>query len=217
MMHTSIEKRLAIGLCLFAAVLNTAHASAAEADLPAIWRVQQLELSFHAQRTLYSCDGLKQKIAAVLAAIGAGPGSTVRLPCQPDVLTNRAVVALTVAMPVEATPENIEAATNYSAEMQLLARLKNIPLPTANDLKRFPARRQSVELHKLHALDGGDCDLLRALATQVFPQLGVQAENRLKCSLMSNTRMRPRFVVTALLPVSADSVTYAGRARPPKN
>ena len=211
MIHARSKKQhLAVSLCLLASAAATAvQASEPRGDITAIWRVQQLEFDYRGHRTLYSCEALERKIASVLTAVGASSGLKVQLPCRAGGLTNRAVAVITMAAPIEATPENVRAATTYSTEHLLVARLNKISLPTENDLGRFPAQWQTVALHKLRNIDGGDCELLRALSTQVFPQLAVRAENRLSCPLASSARMHPKFVVTALVPAPDESVVYA--------
>jgi hypothetical protein len=213
MIHANIGKRFAMSLCLLAGTIATSAQTLEPAPTKvfAFWRVQQLELDYRGHRTLYSCDGLRRKIAAVLQAIGAGPGLNVQVQCQGVGFMSTAVAIITVTTPAEATPENVQAATAYSAEALLVARLKGISLPTATDLERFPAQWQSVALHRVRALDGGDCDLLRALAAQVFPQLAVREENRLICPLNPSARMRTKFVVSALVPTPIEPVSYAHR------
>ena len=173
----------------------------------AIWRVQNLLLQYDSVRTQYACDSLKRKIHAILQAVGAHESTVVEASCFNHDLLRSASIRITLATPVQASEANILAATTFDGRDRLLARLRKTELPTAEGIPRFPATWQRVSLsgrRSLH-LDVGDCDLLRGMSQQIFPQLAIQPlTDRLYCSV-SATRIRPRFEVQALiaLPPSA--------------
>jgi hypothetical protein len=219
MTHDRI-KQLLLTICLAATAIDCFatddDASQAALPLTAIWHTQRVELSFHSGSIYYSCDALRTKIVAILNAVGAQEGVDPELPCRRDSLTNQVVTQITVTHPLEATAQNLEAATTYSTQAQLVARLNKIDLPTANDVQRFPAERRMVTLgsQRRFKLDGSDCALLLAMAEQVFPRLNVQlTKGRLSCLGSSGSRLRPRIQVMALVPVEAESVAYAGVGR----
>ena len=162
MIHRTLIKLMAIASCvLVLAPVQSIAAPAADVLDPvtAVWRVQQLEFNLRTGRTLYSCDGLRIKIARVLKVIGARDGIEVELPCRSGGLTNSATALITFSAPIEATLENVRAITTYTTEMQLAARLKKMRLPTANDIDRFAAEWRPISLQKQRALrlDAGDC------------------------------------------------------------
>jgi hypothetical protein len=210
-------KQLLLTICLAVSAMDgfasTDDATEPATPITAIWHTQRVELSFHSGTIYYSCDGLRAKIAAILKAVGAQEGVESELPCRRDTVTNQVVTQITITHPLEATAQNLEAATTYSTQAQLVARLNKTDLPTANDVQRFSAERRMVTLgsQRRLKLDGADCALLLALSEQVFPQLDVQvAKGRLSCSGNSGGRLRPKIQVMALVPTEAESVAYAG-------
>jgi hypothetical protein len=85
----------------------------------------------------------------------------------------------------------------------LVARLRSVQLPSANDLPRFTAERRTITLTRDRRLrlDSGDCDLLTGVRDQLLPQLGISlTESGFRC-YSGGTRLRPMFQVSALVPV----------------
>jgi hypothetical protein len=215
MFQDRIFKRLALTVCLLAISIEGSAGTGGEVEPPpvtAIWRVQQLQLNFRSPRSHYSCEGLKNKITAILTAVGANRSIKVNLPCRADALTNNALALITLATPIEATREIVVTVTTYSPQQQLAARVNGIRLPSATDMERFNAEWRTVALHKESRLriDSGDCDLLRDLSTQVFPQLGVQLDKVFSCSHLSGSRARPKMRVMALVPIPDAPVAQVG-------
>jgi len=168
----------------------------------AIWRVQLVEFTYNSTDVYYSCESLQSKVAAILQAVGAYERIRVDMHCAGDRFANHAYGRVTMAIPAEATPENVRAATTYDSRDVLIARLRKLNLPSANDIDRFPAQWQSVSLtrHARLRLDASDCDLLLALRRQVLPAMPVRIEKeRLHCSLGASTRVRPTLDVVALM------------------
>jgi hypothetical protein len=168
----------------------------------AIWRTQLVEFTYNSRDVYYSCDSLQSKVSQILRAVGAYERISVEMHCAGDRFANHAYGRVTMAVATEATPENVHAATTYDTRDVMVARLRQINLPTANDIDRFPAQWQSVSLthHKGLRLDASDCDLMLALRRQVLPLMPVRIENeRLHCALGASTRIRPRLDVVALM------------------
>jgi hypothetical protein len=110
---------------------------------------------------------------------------------------------VTLAVPVEATAENLAAATDYDTRDELIARLRHEQLPSANDIERFRASWRTVALTRSPPLSLGptDCDLLRGMRDQVFPRMRVRVvSSGLNCGNGSDTRIQPRIHVNALMP-----------------
>lgn len=208
-----VIKHIAFTACLLAGSMNVSAGvvAASAPPLEAVWRVQQIELNVRTGRILYSCDGLRAKITAILTAVGARDGLDVNLPCRTGGLTNNAIAMITLSFPIEATVDNVRDVTTYSTQAQLAARLNGIQLPTANDVQRFMAQRRAIALNKQRQLrlDAGDCALLRALTAQVFPQMDVRIDaGGFSCPHGSAGRIRPRLHVTALMPSPSVPGTY---------
>jgi hypothetical protein len=178
-------------------------ASPPDESIEAIWHIERIAFDYHSTTVRYECDALRRRIAAILQAVGAHERVSVDLGCASRELVRHASVNVTLAVPVEATAENLAAATDFDTRDELVARLRQTPLPSANDLQRFPASWRTVALTRSPplSLSPGDCDLLRAMRDQVFPRLRVRVvSSGLNCGAGSDTRIQPRIHVNALMP-----------------
>lgn len=215
MFRDRFVKRIAVSMCLLAICMEgmaSSRESAVVAPVTAIWQPQQVQLTFRSPRVYYSCDGLKNKVRAILLAVGAREGLGVDLSCRAGALINNAMVTITLATPMEATPERVASLTSYSTEDRLVARVNNVQLPTANDIERFDAEWRPIALHRDRnvRLEGGDCRLLREISEQVFPRIGVRLEGRqFHCPDTGLTKIKPRAHVMALMRVPTVPVAYS--------
>jgi hypothetical protein len=197
-------------IALACALVGVAVVRAADDDTPppdetieAIWHVERIDFAYHSMTVRYECRALQLRIAEILHAVGANAHIGVELDCTSGDMVRHAGVQVTLAVPVEATEENVAAATDYDTRDELVARLRHEQLPGANDVERFPARWRTVALTRTPPLSLGptDCDLLRAMRDQVFPQLHVRViSSGLNCGSGSDTRIQPRIHVNALIP-----------------
>lgn len=150
-------------------------------------------------------DSLERKITSILHAVGAGSPMSISARCL-GAVTNNASVRIVVGVPVEATPENVRIETTFDARTKLAARLRNWQLPTHTTIRRFRAEWTTVSLSRSDRLDlrPEDCDLLRDMSEQIFPQLAIRVtKGRLFCTPNSPPLGGPRLEVKALLPSSA--------------
>lgn len=200
-LRTSAFILAAAGMLLGAARAN-ATPTEPGSSVQAIWRVYQFDFHFRAAKGHYhSCESLQTKISGILEAMGAD-SVVVNVSCS-SALTENAFVRVATVMPVEATPENVEPATMFSSEQQLIAKLRGSELPTPADLESFPATQRSVEIKQARGIRLGpeDCDLLRDMNEQVIlhlPYVRVVKE-RLNCRHSLTGTMRPVLVVEALM------------------
>jgi hypothetical protein len=174
-----------------------------DTTIAAIWQIQRIDFVYNSTTVRYSCGNLQRRIAAILQAVGANASMGVELGCSSGELVRYANVHLTLAMPVEATEENIRAATNFDTRDELVARLHQTQLPSAEQIVRFPASWRTVALTRSPplSLGPGDCDLLRAMRDDVFPRLHVRVvSSGLRCGGGADTRIPPRINVNALMP-----------------
>ena len=170
----------------------------------AIWKIERIEFVYSSSTVRYSCGALQRRIAAILLrSRRALDASAVELSCASGEPVRHANVTLTLAVPVEASEENLRAATDYDTRDELVARLRQTQLPSAEDIQRFPASWRTVALTRSPplSLGPGDCDLLRAMRDQVFPRLHVRVvSSGLNCGGGPDTRITPRIHVNALMP-----------------
>jgi hypothetical protein len=190
---------------LGAAVVRAADELAAPPDgtVEAIWHIERVDFAYHSMTVRYECSALQRRIAEILHAVGANSHIAVELSCTGGELVRHAGVHVTLAVPVEATAENLAAATDYDTRDELVARLQQKQLPNANDIERFAASWRTVALTRGPPLSLAptDCDLLRAMRDQVFPLLRVRViSSGLNCGSGSDTRIQPKIHVNALMP-----------------
>ena len=182
--------------------VGVAEETPSDAPITAIWHLQQIDFIYTSSTVRYSCGNLQRRIAAILQAVGANANMGVEIGCSSGELVRSANVHLTLAVPVEATEENLRAATNFDTRDQLVARLHQTQLPSAEQITRFPARWRIVALTRTPplSLGPGDCDLLRSMRDDVFPLLHVRVvSSGLRCGSGSDTRIPPRINVNALM------------------
>ena len=163
----------------------------------AIWRVQSFDFH-HSSSVAHSCGALRKKIVYILEAVGADEAPIVSVECGIGLLRT-ALVRITLASPVAATPESVQLATSFDGRAELTARMRNLALPTPAELERFPAtwRRVSLARHGSLRLDASDCDLVRGMVRQVFPKLAARVERKPLC-IDGVTRPVPLEIVALL-------------------
>lgn len=171
--------------------------------IDAIWRVQHVDFNHRSARGLYACDALQASLEHMLMTLGAHESLSVRMQCTRTIGVNAVRARITIAIPVEATEENVRAATRFDMRARLAARLGGFSLPTAADIERFPAAWRRIAL----ARDGrfrfaeSDCELLSDVQTQILPRLSVRSLRRLHCVPWA-TRITQTLEVEALVPIS---------------
>jgi hypothetical protein len=182
-----------IWILVAALAASTAHGKTIEA----IWRMQQVEFAYDSPSVSYSCSGLSERIRSILRAVDAHQSIVVDMGCNGDELVTSTRATISIAAPVEATDENIQAATNFKPHQILAARLRATALPSATDIERFPASWQRI-LRLRPRLTRGDCDLLDALRRQVLPRLRVRNATGFDC-LVESSLIAPVLRVEALV------------------
>jgi len=183
--------------------VSVAEETPPDTQITAIWHIQQIDFVYNSTTVRYSCGNLQRRIAQILQAVGAHASMGVEIGCNSGELVRYSNVHLTLAVPVEATEENLRAATNFDTRDELVARLHQTELPSAEQIARFPASWRTVALTRSPplSLGPGDCDLLRAMRDDVFPRLHVRVvSSGLRCGSGSDTRIPPRINVNALMP-----------------
>ena len=203
-------RRFRFFVCVFACLLGPlASGGTSREAMPsgvpteAIWQIQHFDLYFRATRgRFHSCSSLHEKITGIMEAIGAGV-VVVDISCGAGSLVGDTFARIATALPVAATSDNIRNATTFQTEDQLIARLRQTELPTAETIERFPAEWETVSLMSVRGLRLGpeDCELLQDMQQQVFPHVSSVrvVRKRLFCgSTMQMHPPRPVLVVEAL-------------------
>lgn len=222
-MFNKVCQSLALALLIVISTPLAAHAKTSaipdsqqlkESESPwieAIWRTQHLNLYYQSFTSRYSCEGLGRRVTDILEAVGMHVSLELEPACAGAALTSSTRLSIAIASPVAATPENVERATTYTGRERLIARLRDLDLPQAADLQRFPAQWESVTLtpQRPARLTTADCDLLAALNEQIFPHLAVRLNRRSFSCPSTASRVRPHIVVTVLRPASTTRVAHS--------
>ena len=113
---------------------------------------------------------------------------------------------ITLESPVVATPESIEALTTYDSKQELVARVRNEHLASAEDVQRFPAAWKTISMTRDRSLKLGpsDCELVEQLRRDVLPHMSIRVEHdRLRCSPVFGNIGQPQLRVAALVAIPA--------------
>lgn len=169
----------------------------------AVWKPQRITFEYHGYGTYYTCYGLKQRLHSVLTRLGAHENLVIReIAC--DEAMRWARVEIAFLTPVEATRENIDALTSYTTEQLMVARLRGLVLPSAQDLTRFRAEYEEISFARDRALGltGADCELVQQIRKKIFPTMAVRVVAKGVLCLESGSLRPPGLKVVALVPTS---------------
>jgi hypothetical protein len=192
-MHRTLCGLIAVGL----SICSTAVAAT---EIDAVWKPQQLTFSYFGLTSQYACKEFESRVRHILLVLGAHEKILIdRRECSPSAGMH---LQITFMSPIEATPENVRELTTFDSQEQLIARLKGIDLPTAEDLTRFPAAWQEVSLSRDRriGLRAGDCELLEQVRRQLVPRFVTRsAPKRLVCVHGNLSSRPPPLNVSALI------------------
>jgi len=191
-----------VAVLLLSGSVAHAQSPADTAVVEAVWKPQRINFVYRGYSTLYSCSGLQDKLEKILATVGARDHVELRAYACDDALSI-ARFQISLASPVEATPENLQELTTYDARDELLARVRGERLASAEDLPRFPAVWKTISFARSREmrLEPGDCELVQQIRQHVLPHMSVQiVRDHVRCSSFGNIS-RPQLTVSALVPV----------------
>jgi hypothetical protein len=204
-MRTLMACRYALAVCAAAMFLPAANAFSQESDglVEAVWKPQRVNFAYQGYSTFYSCSSLEEKLEAILISMGAREDLRVSgYGCDEQIGVARFQIVFN--SPIEATPENLTALTDYDAHESLIARTRGEALASAADLERFPAVWKTVSIARDRDLNlgSGDCELVQQLRRQILPRMSVRiVTDRVRCSSAFGNIGPPRLTVSALVPV----------------
>jgi hypothetical protein len=199
-MRTTIPGAAWIALVATCAVLFGTVARADEGMVKAVWKRQEVTFFLQTFTTFYSCEGLRGRLKTLLIAAGARK-EDLRIQvtgCDPnDGPTRSPYVRITLASPVEATPENIAEIDKDHATRELAARVRN---ETLEPNTPFDAQWQPVPYTRGKLdLEPGECELIDELNKRVFSKLAMRVvKNELSCTPHQLTLGQPRLEMEAL-------------------
>ncbi len=129
--------------------------------LPAVWKAQRLNFSYVGRNSRYSCDGLRDRVLALLMDFGARRDLTVTAencgsaPASPQ---SAAGSSLSVVFSSPALPEDAALKPGHAAEPTVEARFEKFML-TSDAFRN---------------LGIADCELVEEFARQILPKLTVR-------------------------------------------
>lgn len=203
--NISSRSRIAPFACMAALMSITVVALPSHADvIEAVWKAQQINFTYQAGSTFYTCEGLHNKLRAILKRVGARDTLVIRLRGSCGDMSTSVPVQITLESPVEATAENLRELTSYTGRDELLGKIRGEVPATEHDLPRFPATFQTVSFARDRSLKlaEGDCELVQQVRREVLQQLSVRVlYDGLGCSPFGNPG-RPQLTVSALVAVT---------------
>lgn len=168
--------------------------------IEAVWKPQRFSFLFVSQSVIYTCDALQRMLRAALLTLGAH--ERMIIDARECSRSGGMRLHVTFMSPIEATEENIRAIVTFDTEAQLIARLRGIELPTAEELPRFPAEWQTISLgqNRELRLDASDCELIEQIRRQLLPRMATrQIPKRLLCVPGRISNRAPRLKLAALV------------------
>jgi hypothetical protein len=189
-------------------LLATSARGAAQGPVPAVWKEHVIFFSYRSSTATYSCSTLRNRVGAILVAVGARPDLEIALNnCNASFVpadvpatdrgrwtlesgtapaydrhTDREQIVdvrVRLSMPVEVTPDVIDELKADKSRRELISQATGNPIPRFDDPIPFAAERQLVTLsHRTAGLDAGDCELLEELVDSSFRSLGLRVVRR---------------------------------------
>jgi len=150
------------GFCLAATLVGAGATVAADGPLSAVWKEHRVEFVYMGRTSSYSCDGLTDKLRAIMTQLGA----------------RRDMRIVGIGCPEYGRP-----AGPNSLGPSLSIRFYSPALPTAADKVRGRSDRDAVDAHyepfkivpdAFRDMSVGDCELVEEFAQQVLPKFTVR-------------------------------------------
>jgi hypothetical protein len=195
-------KRTAMSTVALAAIACSALAQAEE-PVSALWKSQEINFTYQGFTTRFTCDGLRDRVRAILLELGARPDlKATALGCSPSNLPSPfPSVRLVIATPVEATPENVIALSQDAGRKDRDS--SRAPAEGIGSADRFAASWRTVNLAQSGSrlrIERGECELIEQLRDHVFPQLQIRViEDHTRCVPNQVSFGQPNMRVAALV------------------
>jgi hypothetical protein len=175
----------------------------------AIWRSQQLPLDYLAHNTFYSCAELATRVVDILRVLGTRSQIGELSGC--DDFAQRQQISVRITAPMEASPENVHAATTFSSTERLLAELRHLSLPTATDIERFPSEWLTIRVARIGnaPIAARDCELLRTMNRQLFSKLSIRSSGKAPHCGFDGSSIPTQFTFDTLVRIPPERLAHA--------
>lgn len=146
--------------------------------VPAKWEAQQVRLKYYENNTIYTCDGIRTKLKALLLAIGARDDVRIETKCHGFTSELQPHIKALLAFAIPAVADK-----------------------TATAGEIFPAewRELKIRTRTYRSIDVSDYELIRQFKKQILPRLGISADNGKRQYSASRIGFTTKFEV--LMPV----------------
>jgi hypothetical protein len=152
-----------VGLGLVAAILMaSASIGAPSAALPAVWKEQSIDFVYFGRTSRYSCDGMRDKLRAILETMGA----------------RRDIRAVAAGCPANSDPRDL---LESSPTVHLVFSSPALPDASAKpahagDLTPIDAQFEAftIAADAFRNMQPGDCELVEEFVRQVLPKLATR-------------------------------------------
>lgn len=141
----------------------------------ATWKEAQIDFTYIGRTSFYSCESLRQKVAAILKEAGARDDLVVRdVGCFGSFAADPfSRVRIKAAVPVVAEPGGLT--PEERSRRELVFRVRGEQPSEQELLGQFPATWQTVRFTgRSRIVDDGDCELLEQMSYSVFKPLGIE-------------------------------------------
>jgi hypothetical protein len=198
---SSFTRNSAMRALVASVILFVGNGALAEtpATEKAVWHVQDMHLNYFGLTTHYSCDGIRDRVRAVLDQLGVDEARvTVGACTELSGPSRNPSVRIVAAYPVPASDENIKMIASDAKRSELLALLQK-KSKVALTAEPFDAERRQVVLaskSQSPSSASGDCELLEQMRDQVIKKMGgTVVKDELRCTPYQGTAGNSRLTV----------------------
>lgn len=187
-----------VSLLAAVAALSCSAAQAEDAAVQAVWKRQEIDFFYQGFTTLYTCDGLEDRVEDILKAVGAKDVKAIATGCIGNAPSRTPHVHIVAKTPVEATPEALAELEKSKTQRELKAKVRGESAEEAT--AQFPAtwKRVNLSVGKFD-IEEGECELIEELSRKVFPKLAIRTvKDDTNCVPHQRNLGQPRLQVDAL-------------------
>ena len=188
---TAVPSDVEVAVDVAAGLADDPGAGVTSPDLPqhvkAVWVERKINFTYFAGQTFYSCNGFRDKLRYILLKLGALP-QTLKIVsnCSDSMgIQPMSGARITLAMPVEVTPELLAMIEEDAPRRELVRRVRG-EQPLDVQAAQFPAAWKTVDFsgRRDRRVMAGDCELLRQMAGTLFQHIGVRfgEDSMLRCT-----------------------------------
>jgi hypothetical protein len=196
--------RIALTLAAAASVLSPAFA---DQTVRAVWQVEEIYLPYFGLTTQYTCEGMRDRVRATLAKLGAREDMAVSVGCtEVNGPSNNPTVRMVFAHPVPATDENtkaIAADAKRADLLKVLARSRKQPTDTTEPFDAVQKRVVLLSKDNNYDSSAGNCELLEQMRDRVLKRISATiVTDEMRCTPRQGHVGQLKLEVDVLVPAA---------------